>query len=532
MWSLTSKAVLLLAAVLLCGCLRMNEGDNGFPQGYELTGVGPYEEAPFQLCDQDGALWTKTAMAIPAAAGAAMQSCVTDDDCDGRQRCQCGRCVPRYCTSLSSFMTCGLRNCADSHCLSVCDPEVPGNPCGDGFVCSVTENVCRPLCVADDDCLPGEQCRQTGDGMACVVNRWDDGYGSQGFEPLSLANGLEPLRPSGRVEDDGGHLVLWFVAKSDQGAALYQAVMDTPPLDWRSLYAFADSSQPLLVLDDRADLATVSLVANRQIMAYARDGAVVLAAMDAPGEDLAVVEAGNSFTGLSSPYLLKRGDGSLWLFITARDAQNQPVLVRAGAADLTGPWTLDPTPILTIGDVETRDGVFGDICYTDVNCAAGLYCMRTDDKRCGQCVTATCQKNEDCDRGLVCNTQGVCVCGVEDCPDPNIQPIWVGLTTLGDPFVFEEPATGILRLFFTAFGRLSAGQTGADYSIGLVSISPDGALTPARGNPVFDRKFLITHFDEREPAIVRTGDNFILFYRGDNTIKAGRTPIKPLIDFD
>ena len=519
-WRVIAAAVLFAA---LPGCLDYNDGDNGFPKGLEVTGNGPYEEAPFQLCD-DTVLWDKSSLVVAKTAGSQSQSCTVDDDCNRRQECVCGICVPRFCTSFNSLFRCGIDFCVDGNCSQVCEPSVT-DACGEGRVCSTEKKVCRNLCETDGDCLTGEVCEQTDDGMACIVRQYNEGMASRNREPLVMRNGMTPTAPSGWVDGGSDDLVLWFGVQSpdEDQLYLYRATGTQPSAwQWRQLIMQAHPQDDRIVLDAPDAAPGMLPVDDGVLVFYDTADGIMLRKTDHSGhtvEDDRLVVANTGDMRFTHPAPVRTSRGvSLYMGVTGDG------LHRADSedGDLTR-WTLQPVAALEPDQVETSGGALRDPCMHDSNCGEGLYCYLREEV--GQCVYTSCGEPGGCGGGFECKDD-TCVCNiVEGCPRPNPTAIWINLGHMGEPFATYDALRDITHLFFIAEGRSSRFQPDEDFSIGIVTFDGDGAMYPGRGNPLFDLSYLSWHFDEHEPAVIPMNGGYLMLFSNGSTFLAARSPL-------
>jgi len=513
--------------LVLPACVDYNDGNNGFPTGLKETGNGPYEEAPLQLCDGT-VLWDSSDLVVAKAAGAQSDTCHTDDDCDRRQECICGVCVPRFCTTFNSMFRCGIDFCVDSNCSEVCDPNVP-NACGEGRVCSAEKNACRTLCETDSDCLAGEICRQTDDGMACIVKQWSEGMASENREPLRLRNGSNPVAPSGWVDPDTSDLVLWFGVESpDESQLLLYRATGTQPSTWawKQLILQAHADDTPIVLDAPKAHPGILPVCDGLLVFYETAEGIMLQHTDDDGipltDDRLIIPNSEDVRYTHPAPMLGPEGVSLFMGVFGDG------LRRADCADGNYEhWVLSPEPALTPAQVETAGGRLRDPCMHDVNCGEGLYCYKREEV--GQCVYEACGDDAEpgftCGEGFECKSNA-CVCDlVEGCPKPNATAIWVNISRMGQPFATYDSARDVTQLFFVAEGRSSRFQPDEDASIGIVTFDRDGVLYPGRGNPLYDLSYLSWHFGEHEPAVMPMDGGFLMLFSNGTTFLGARSPL-------
>ncbi len=125
-------------------------------------------------------------------------------------------------------------------------------------------------------------------------------------------------------------------------------------------------------------------------------------------------------------------------------------------------------------------------------------------------------------------------------------PLWPDVDALASPFVdpyVDADGSARLRLWFAAHGTESGPSsqfgmpvpTPPDYSVG-VAVSVDGtSFVPDAYDPVFDRTTdFINHPSELDPAVLRDGARWLLYYRrakpdgsGGDTLAVAQSPLTP-----
>lgn len=151
------------------------------------------------------------AAAVCVPEGAVFPACASDIECEGSERCLCGRCFVRACDA--------------------------GTVCPTGEACRGGR--CTPACTQDVDCAPGEAC--SGGGCAlpcesdagCLRGEVCDFFGTCAAEACSPAAGCgagytcEPVTLSAEIREPaialvGGETIAFFEVRSPSGSAVYR----------------------------------------------------------------------------------------------------------------------------------------------------------------------------------------------------------------------------------------------------------------------------------------------------------------------
>lgn len=160
---MSRRARLAAMAMFVASCgLLPAEPDAPFP----ADGVGAFgDAAPVEVC-LGTARVVAPALATGAAAlcvpeGAVFRACAADGDCEGIERCICGRCIVEPCQGAGSCK--GGTVCRGKRCTLACGADAD---CKAGERC--VSGGCARTCGRDGDCHAGEHC----DGLddVCVTS--------------------------------------------------------------------------------------------------------------------------------------------------------------------------------------------------------------------------------------------------------------------------------------------------------------------------------------------------------------------------
>lgn len=160
-----------LAAITLAGCGLYPDSGLVIPPGDGVRDFGPSE--PIEICIGTARLVARAtdaqANAVCVLEGQPEVACSSDLDCDGIERCVCGRCIVEPCAGASA--------CSDGQ---VCRDKRCTTPCSSDAECDANERCnaggCARACANDGECHHGERCdpldsvcatRLCGDGASC-----------------------------------------------------------------------------------------------------------------------------------------------------------------------------------------------------------------------------------------------------------------------------------------------------------------------------------------------------------------------------
>ncbi len=512
-----------LVALLLVGavaCTEYNSGSNELPQGYTLSGMGPFEPAPnVQLCSGTSTI-ERNYEAVASPKSNLPTECTTNDDCPERTRCNCGQCVPNIC---SSFLDCGTDDCLDNHCLPVCDPNSPKPQCPKGSVCSKEFKVCRPTCKSNLDCSPGESCEQTEDGKVCVVRLLDKRQQpNENEERVLISAGINPSSPSAMIANN--EMLLFFTVQDANGTGVFLARAQVPKDVYVPIILSADVSAPVASIDQKRANVSVFHTNDKFYIAYKdQTGSTKYLSSEEPDGPYQVETIDTNPIPGSSYVKFSSGTGKL--FATAI---NQDGALVVGISDTGRIEDLSIIESIAIApsDADSKGLQMLDACTSNENCSTGLYCFIQESDKTGMCLPKDCS---ECPQGTTCSDTG-CVCeDANTCPTPNVSPVWLGVSKFSSASILPLSDTKEV-IYFSAKGQTSM-LAGSDYSIGAAVIEERNVYMPF-GNPVFDPSMLSFHYNEQEPSAIRIGDDqTLLFFTDGRRISAARCPQKSLIDF-
>lgn len=239
-----------LVAALLCGCDRApGDGLEPFPSD-GVAGFGKPDLVEVCIGTARAVPGGAAAVCVPAAA--TPRVCAADAQCQGTERCLCGRCIVQACGA-GTVCPSG-EACRAGRCTTACttDGECPGGGLCDG-------GGCTRGCDADGDCHHGEVCGFSGTCAAEACGPAVSCGAGHACEPLALDGEVrEPTFATVAGED-----LVFFELRSKSGAAVYRARIDGPA------HLTADPTTPVLapppgearagapsavVHDDRIDL--------------------------------------------------------------------------------------------------------------------------------------------------------------------------------------------------------------------------------------------------------------------------------------
>ena len=269
-----------LIAVALAGCdAAPGAGLAPFPSD-GVSGFG--KPALVDVCIGSARVVPGEATAVCVPDGAAFAACASDLECEGAERCLCGRCFVRACDE--------------------------GTVCPAGEACRGGR--CTPGCTQDSDCEPGETCSGGGCALPCEADadcrRGEvcDFFGTCAAEPCSPITACgagytcEPVTVSGEVREPaislvGAEPIAFFELRSPTGSAVYRARFED------ALHLVADPETPVLAPPAGGSRvgAPSPIVAGDQVdlLVAVEDGAAIGLARS--------TDAGRSFAWISETIL-------------------------------------------------------------------------------------------------------------------------------------------------------------------------------------------------------------------------------------
>lgn len=474
MRAFATAAVLL--AILGAGCTLAEEP---LWSGTRVkSGVAPFQDqGGVEICVADHRLGSPdtdlAGFCVPRSAPP-RESCRVDEDCKSRESCVCGFCTVKYCTRNDE---CGEGRACDftlSRCVRKCEVEcdcegpnarcdigmcqqlcIVNAECQSGEICSLSRARCISVpCSGDEDCFPEEE---------CIIQR----------EPRWLT---EPTVLPGSA---GGQTTVFFdmVHPSTPGPPLYERP--------RHMIFRAVTS------DGRA---------------WVVDPAAPVLRPDIPDD-------------YRAPTVI-RGSGGYVMYLEIGFGEG---IARAVSADGRS-WSFDPAepvlrPVATFEEGRTAapSAVVGPDgypwLYYEYGDGAGIAAVRAVDAE-GRAFPADASA-----RTPVLTTA-----------QAGSELLWRNVTRVRSPFVIlDEDFEGapLFRLYFSARGFESpeassfgtVEQIPSNYSVGYAASRDGLAFEAYPYNPVFDRIYpntFVNHGSEVAPAVLRMGDQTLLFYAAAN----------------
>lgn len=278
-----SAALVLISG---CGLLPSSEALAPFPSD-GVAGFG--EVSPIEVClgaarvAAPGSGSGAGAVCVPE--GASGEACGADGDCDGIERCLCGRCIVEVCDGVTD---CGEgRVCRGKRCTLSCSTSAD---CPAGEVCDA--GGCARGCGDDADCHFGERCdaidntcvaKPCGGAVSCGAGRR--------CEPAAIT---ASLREPEVIEAGGADVAFVEVRVPGEPAAIYRATVDAPDR-WT-----IDPEGPVITAAAGAG-GPSALVEGDRIDLYfgLGDGSAIRRATSTDG--------GRTFTAATSPVLTAAG---------------------------------------------------------------------------------------------------------------------------------------------------------------------------------------------------------------------------------
>jgi hypothetical protein len=251
-WSPGAMAALVAAAALACGqssapALEPVPGDGA-------GAFGP--AAPVEICHgsarivppADGA--SAAALCVPDAV--APRSCSADADCEGIERCMCGRCIVRPCADAAA---CDAEEvCRAQRCTTSCATDAD---CGPDARC--VAGGCARVCQSDAACHAGELCDAL-DG-ACRGVPCSEAVACASGDRCEAAEVVGDVREPEVIEHAGGTLAFFELrdaAGGQETAAIFRARV-SGATRW-----IVDPLEPVLAGDDGEGVGAPSVLASGQ----------------------------------------------------------------------------------------------------------------------------------------------------------------------------------------------------------------------------------------------------------------------------
>lgn len=463
------RRAVTIAAVLavLTGCGFAPEDD--FTGTRVGDGIAPWTDlGAVQLClgtvflgppaDPPGGMCTANTLV--------QAPCLADGDCRSRESCVCGRCIVQYCRTNSD---CGNgRVCSFSE--NRCDvPCARDTDCGDDSECF--NSTCRGRCETDLDCQAGEVCNSLNRCITADCSETNDCLAGELCQLQRVPRvAREPTILAGQSTAEP-RFTMWLELSEELAQdrrAIWRAVSDD------GVHYRINPAMPVVTDADAAHAPSVI-----------REPA-----------------------GFGLYY--EQGDGAQLKYAQSADGINfsPGVQVLAGVAG-TGGAVRTPSAVLLPGGEVLVYYQVGD--GSAVGLARGLL---------GGPLTSM---------GPVLTPAQV-----NDPPDSSAAPqFWIDISNLRSPYALATEAAGgeiSLRLWFSAFGT----ESGDSYQFGeVIPIEPTYSLGYASAsisapeqfdvwpfNPIFDRvEAFLDHRSELTPAVVRVRDpdgalrdGYLLYY--------------------
>lgn len=248
------------------------------------------------------------AAAVCVPEGAVFSACSSDLECEGAERCLCGRCFVRACDA-GTVCPAG-EACRGGRCTPSCTDDAG---CGPGEICN--GGGCARSCDVDAECQRGEVCDFFG---ACAAEACSPsaacgaGYAC---EPITMSG--EVREPA--VADVDGEVMAFFELRSPSRSAVYRGRFEGP------LHLVADPAAPVLEAPAgrmRVGAPSPAVAGERVDLLVAMDGgaAIGLAASEDGGrsfvwtaESLLLPEQPWEAGSVGSPSAFER-DGQTFFF--------------------------------------------------------------------------------------------------------------------------------------------------------------------------------------------------------------------------
>jgi hypothetical protein len=221
----------------------------GTPPPFPADGVGTFGEAsPVEVC-----LGTARVVAPALATGATAlcmpkgqteRDCASGADCEGIERCICGRCVVEPCQGAGSCD--GQTVCRGRRCTTACGADgdcAPGERCVSGG--------CARACGADGDCHHGERCDSLDD--VCAASLCGSGSTCGASSTCEAAAFVAELGEPALVGYEPPPLAFFELSRGG-ARSLHRAVLDAPAR-WR-----VDPEEPVLTLPDETRVGAPSVI--------------------------------------------------------------------------------------------------------------------------------------------------------------------------------------------------------------------------------------------------------------------------------
>ncbi len=211
----SGTALLLLVLLAVPTAVSCTRGTNPLFSGTELKGsMTPFvNEGPMDICmayhrvvSPDGQL-SGFCQKLDAPQ---LRSCHSDEDCQDREACVCGKCTVQYCTRADECpqgMACDFTT---SRCIIPCEGDC-GCP-GPNARCDI--GVCQQMCIVDDECQSGEMCSLARARCTTFACHSDEDCLSD--EHCIIQQEPRVMREPTLIKDDTGTYHMWL--EMDQGS--------------------------------------------------------------------------------------------------------------------------------------------------------------------------------------------------------------------------------------------------------------------------------------------------------------------------
>jgi hypothetical protein len=247
----STQAAPVLLALCACGQAAHDDGLAPVP-GDGVSGFG--NSSAIELCRGSERVVPPSLGAAPAALcvpeAVEARACVADTDCDGIERCVCGRCIVRACQDAAACAEAEV--CRAKRCTRACADDAacdPGERCVSGG--------CARACSSDTGCHAGELCDSLDE--VCSAQLCSAAVPCGAGDRCEAVEAVGDVREPDLVQVGDERIAFIDIRRIDEGVeigAIYRARVDAPNR-WT-----ADPAQPVLEADGEGGLLAPSALVD------------------------------------------------------------------------------------------------------------------------------------------------------------------------------------------------------------------------------------------------------------------------------